>query len=84
MKGAFFKEPGKLHFSLPKQYIPRAVDRNRLRRWGREEWQKANLLKIGGFLIFLKKEKEFYRHLKRQEFKLVFTGIIKKLKEKAG
>lgn len=84
MKGVFFKETGKLHFSLPKKYIPRAIDRNRMRRWGREEWRKTPFIKTRGFLIFLKKEKDFYRHLKRKEFNHAFTGIIKNLKEKSG
>ena len=81
MKGVFFKETGKLQFSLTKKTIPRAVDRNRIRRWGREEWKKVPF-KTGGLFIFLKKEKNFYRYLKRKEFNHVFTEMMKKLKEK--
>ena len=81
MKGVFFEESREFYFSLPKKYISRAVDRNRLRRWGREEWKKASLKK-GGFLSFLGEEKDFYRYLKREDFNHVFSGIIEKLNQK--
>ena len=38
LKGSYAptKNPFSCYWSLPKKHIPRAVDRNRLRRWGRE------------------------------------------------
>lgn len=78
IKGAFLKESKGLYLSLPKKYILRAVDRNRLRRWAREEWRKAGFKK-GGYVGFLQKEKNFYQYLRRKEFNHVFEGLAKKM-----
>ena len=83
MKGAFFEELKEFYLSLPKKYISRAVDRNRLRRWAREEWKKVSFKK-GVLLSFSPEEEGFYRHLKRKDFNHVFRTCIKKLVQKIG
>ena len=82
IKGAFFKKSKKLYLSLPKKYILRAVDRNRLRRWTKEEWRKAGFKK-GGYVGFLQKEKGFYQYLKRRDFNHAFEGLAKKMGQKS-
>jgi len=61
---------------LPKKYIPRAVDRNRLKRWGRENLRN-NILDRGCFLFrFSFKAKDFYKKLNRKDFDYVFKNTL--------
>ena len=69
-------------WSLPKKYIPRAVDRNRLRRWGRENLKEGALIKGQALMMFLPKEKDFYKKLKREGFNNVFENIMDKIYKK--
>ena len=66
-------------WSLPKKYIPRAVDRNRLRRWGRESLRVSDLKKGHLLMVFLPKEKLFYKKLKRKDFDSVFKNVMEKI-----
>ncbi len=69
-------------WSIPKKYIPRAVDRNRLRRWGRENLKKSLIRKGQLLTMFLPKEKGFYKNLKRKDFDNVFKNIMEKIYKK--
>ena len=81
LKVFFYKEDQKdlkVAFSLPKKYISLAVTRNRLKRWGRESLKKSGLK--GLFLVvLLKKDKGFYKKLKRKEFIYVFHRVLEKI-----
>ncbi len=82
MKVLYFKNKEQDLFgawSLPKKYIPRAVDRNRLKRWGCEDLKRSFLNE--GFLLvmFLPKEKGFYKNLKRKDFDSVFKKVMEKV-----
>ena len=66
-------------WSLSRKNLPRAFDRNRLKRFGKE------LLKESGLqgdlrIYFLNKEKGFYSRLRRENFDDVFKIFIKKTK----
>ena len=66
-------------WSLSRKNLPRAFDRNRLKRFGKE------LLKESGLqgdlrIYFLNKEKGFYSCLRRENFDDVFKNFIKKTK----
>lgn len=72
-------KPLLIALSVQKKYIPRSVDRNRLKRWSKE--QVKNFQKDGKIIIrFLSKEDFFYKKLKRQEFNKVFNGLMEKIK----
>ena len=71
-----------LAWSLPKSYIAQAVLRNRLKRWGREALRK-NAFKGHLFIVFLKREKSFYRNMKRKDFDSVFKKLLENLEKKA-
>ena len=69
------------HWSLPKRCVSRAVDRNRLKRWGRENL-KAIEIKGRLLVIFLPaKEKGFYKNLGRKDFDSVFYKVLGELEE---
>lgn len=77
-------KPLRFFWVISKKNIPLAVTRNRLKRWGRlflkEEAFKKSLNKNffkGDFLIFfLKKEKAFYKELKKTEFDEIFYKVF--------
>lgn len=76
-KDSVFKQA----WSLSKKHIPRAVTRNRLKRWTRENTKNTSL--TGFYLfIFLNQEPFFYKKLKREEFNYVFKKLMEKLSNK--
>ena len=73
----------KVAWSVKKTYISQAVVRNRLKRWGRENL-KASSLSGFCFVVFLKKkDKNFYKRLKRKEFDDVFKALLEKVTGKS-
>ncbi|MCY4513420.1 MAG: hypothetical protein OXB86_07005 [Bdellovibrionales bacterium] len=81
LKGSYTPEKTSLFFwSLPKRAIPRAVDRNRLRRWGRENLKTLQM--TGHFtVLFLPAGKGFYKTLCRREFDDVFFNLFEKIQK---
>ena len=70
-----------LAWSLPKSYISQAVLRNRFKRWGKENLKRSSF-KGDLFLLFLKRDKSFYRDIKRKDFDIVFEKILSALDKK--
>ena len=68
----------KVAWSLSKKQIPRAVIRNRFKRWGRENLKQTTLKGLV-LLVFSKKDKEFFKNLKRKDFDNVFHGVLQKM-----
>lgn len=85
LKTLFLCEPKaphlKLAWSLPKKYISDAVTRNRLKRWGREKLRKSSLRGLA-LMVFFKRDKAFYKNLKRKDFDYVFDCILEKISSK--
>lgn len=71
----------KLAWSVPKKYVPDSVTRNRLKRWGRENLRKSSLKGLI-FMVFLRREKAFYKKLKRKDFDDVFKVVLEKISSK--
>ena len=70
-----------LAWSLPKSYVTQAVLRNRLKRWGREALKKSAFR--GSLLIFfLKRDRLFFKNIKRKEFDSVFEKFLEKWDKK--
>jgi len=65
---------------LSKKYIPLAVVRNRFKRWGRD-YLKKKLIKGNFLIVFKKKESDFYKKLRREEFNNVFKITFKKIQK---
>ena len=72
----------RLAWVMPKKYIKQAVLRNRLKRMGREVLKKS-AFKGSLIVFFLKREKGFYKNLKRKEFNIVFEKLLLVLDKKA-
>ena len=68
-------------WALPKSLAPHSTTRNKIKRWGRGFFKKANL-EVWLLLVFLKKEKGFYKSLKRKDFYHVFERVIKRIAKK--
>lgn len=69
----------RLAYVVSKKNIPRAVDRNRLKRWLRDQALNTSI-KGGDFLaVFSFKGKDFYKNLKRKDFNDVFTKTVNKI-----
>ena len=66
---------------MPKKYIEKASLRNRFRRWGKENL-KIKGFKGKAFVIFLKRDKSFYRTIKRKDFDFVFEKFFECLDKK--
>ena len=64
-------------WSISKKAVPRAVDRNRIKRWLREEWRVQEEEKAL-VIVFRIKEEGFYRNLRREEFKRVFRELMRR------
>lgn len=71
----------KLAWILPKKYIPSSVVRNRLKRWGRDNLRKI-FLEGWILVIFLKRDKSFYKSLKRKDFDNVLGHILEKIQSR--
>ena len=70
-----------LNWSLPKAYITQAVLRNRFKRWGREALGKSEF-KGFIFVLFLRRNKDFYKKMKRKDFDSVFKVLLETLDKK--
>jgi len=68
----------KLAWSLPKKYVPEAVTRNRLKRWGRENMKNSSLKGLA-LIVFFQRSKSFYKNLKRKDFNCVFNCVLEKI-----
>ena len=75
------EEKGKrisLAWSLPKSYVAQSVLRNRFKRWGREALRKSAFRgKI--FVVFLRRDKSFYKNMRRKDFDSVFKAFLESL-----
>ncbi|MGI9549198.1 MAG: ribonuclease P protein component [Bdellovibrionales bacterium] len=86
MRIIYSKEPdknGAIAWAFPKKYVSRAVDRNQMKRWGRELVKKSNLTQGLLLVTLLRRDKEFYKKLKREEFKSVFKSVLEKISKKS-
>ena len=83
LKVLFLEQKGdpRMAWSLPKAFISLAVSRNKIKRWGRDSFKKTGL-EAWIFVMALKRDKKFYKDLKRKEFDHVFEKIIKKTQQK--
>ena len=64
--------------NIKKKHVSRAVDRNRLKRWIRENLKKTKIQ--GSFVInILPQGKDFYKRIKRKEFDKTFNKTITKI-----
>ena len=64
------------------RFIGPAVVRNRLRRWGREylrRWLKSIVVGFDVNLVFKRREKDFYRNLKHDDFDVAMDKMVAKL-----
>ena len=69
----------RLALSFSRKSLPRAVDRNRLKRLAREHLRNETL--SGDLRVYLKKKKKgFYSSLRRKEFENQFKKFIQKIK----
>ena len=70
-----------LAWSLPKSYVTPAVLRNRFKRWGREALRQS-LFRGKIFIVFLKKDKSFYKKMKKKDFDNVFKNFLENFGKK--
>ena len=75
------EESLKVAWSLSKKNVFFSVERNRLKRWGRENLKKTSAKGLFLF-VFLARNKGFYKKLKRKEFDDVFTKLMEKIQTK--
>ena len=68
----------KLAWSLPKQYVSHSVTRNRLKRWGRDNFKKSSLRGLI-LMVFCPRDQSFYKKLKRKDFDYVFDHVLEKI-----
>ena len=69
------KENLYIKWVLSKKNIPRSVIRNRLKRWTRDCLRKK-MIKGQVVIIMLKRDKNFYKKLRRESFDNVFKTVF--------
>ena len=70
------KASGGLYFSIPKKIIPLAPERNRLKRYAREEWRRGPFQGKSLFVRLISKGK--IRKIRREEFDRAYQRALSK------
>lgn len=78
-----YKKEGSLQvaWSLSKRNISSSVLRNRLKRWGRENMRRSHLMGLA-LVVFLRRDRDFFKNLRREDFDFVFNSVLEKIDRK--